>query len=152
MATTQSLPSPTTGIRTSADNIAGYKATASDTVTASAPTLTKTASPTSVTIGQDTTYTVTESIPANVVVPDATIIDTLPDGMTFDAYVSCVMSDGTTCTALPTPTKDATPGTTALAWTVGNLTAIGGRAHDHDQVHRLPGPEEDIRRGQDRGR
>ncbi len=125
-ATADSLdPATFPGARTSADAIAGYTATGSDTVTVpSAAVATKTANPTSVTIGQDTTYTVTTTVPADVTLPNATVIDTLPDGLTFDAYGSCSSTDGTTCQGLPTPTKAAN-GQTRLAWFLGDLPAIG---------------------------
>ncbi len=109
----------------------GYQSTASDTVSLVGPTLTKVANPTSQTIGVDTQYTLTVTIPAQVKLPGATVDDTLPNGMVFDAYgpsVGCT-GDSTVCAAVVaanTPTSGiGTPttgtGSTLLGWYLGNL-------------------------------
>jgi uncharacterized repeat protein (TIGR01451 family)/fimbrial isopeptide formation D2 family protein len=109
-----------------------YAATASDTVSTGGATITKTATPATTTIGVDTTYTATVTIPPDLDFPQATVIDTLPDGMTFDAYGtgSCVDADADPCGSdvviapigTPTPTGS---GTTALAWSLGNIDPDG---------------------------
>jgi fimbrial isopeptide formation D2 family protein/uncharacterized repeat protein (TIGR01451 family) len=112
-----------------------YTATAQDVAHLDGATVTKVASPSSVTNGVDTTYTATVTIPADVQLPGLTITDTLPDGMTFDAYGA---NDTATCTdtvgscgadiqtqSIGTPTK-AGNGTTALAWYVGNVAEDPG--------------------------
>ena len=105
-----------------------YAATATDTVSTGGATITKTATPATTTIGVDTTYTATVTLPANLDFPQATVIDTLPDGMTFDAYGtgSCVDADSDPCGSdvaiAPVGTPVASPaGTTALAWSLGNI-------------------------------
>ncbi len=130
--TAASLDATSPGARTSANlpvgTITGYSASSNDTVTAAGAAVTKTASPTSVIVGGDTTYTVTAAVPANTSFPNLVGVDTLPDGMTFDAYgaISCLNADSTLCgsdyvgKALETPTKAAN-GTTELAWFIGNL-------------------------------
>jgi uncharacterized repeat protein (TIGR01451 family)/fimbrial isopeptide formation D2 family protein len=110
-----------------------YSAATNDTVQAAGPTITKSASPTQVTVGEDTTYTVTATVPAGVMLPDATIEDVLPDGMTFDAYgtgSTCTDSVGGSCgfTATPigTPVANSGTGVTDVAWYLGNLAADPG--------------------------
>jgi uncharacterized repeat protein (TIGR01451 family)/fimbrial isopeptide formation D2 family protein len=113
------------GARTSGS---GYAATAQDTVRLAGATLSKSASPSNVTIGVDTVYTVHVAIPADLAFPQLTVIDTLPDGMTFDAYgsVSCVDAASNPCgpdvavapVGTPGPAAD---GSTALAYSLGNV-------------------------------
>jgi uncharacterized repeat protein (TIGR01451 family)/fimbrial isopeptide formation D2 family protein len=140
------IPSPAVGASTYTNNVAltatsldttaypdartTYTATAQDVVHLEGATVSKVASPTSVTNGVDTTYTATVTIPPDVQLPGLTVTDTLPDGMTFDAYGA----NGTyTCTdtvgscggdiqtqSIGTPAKAAN-GTTSLAWYVGNV-------------------------------
>jgi uncharacterized repeat protein (TIGR01451 family) len=140
------LPSPVVGSDTFTNNVVVtsasldpatspgaklYTTSGADTVTAITATITKVASPQSVTNGQDTTYTATVTIPANVALPNFTAIDTLPDGMTFDGYgsASCSESGVSPCadgpasvTPLGTPAAAAN-GTTQLAWFIGDIAA-----------------------------
>ncbi len=123
---TATVASLATGGRTAGT---GYAAAGSDTVTVVGPTVTKTASPAQVTIGKDTTYTAVITIPPDTRLPNYTAIDTLPDGMTFDAYGSatCQLANGSSCgsdivdTPLGSPAAAAN-GTTRLAWFVGDVT------------------------------
>ncbi len=69
-----------TGERTS------YSANATDTVTAPPASVAKSVSPTSATIGDTVTYTIDATVPAGITAYDATVLDTLPDGMDFRAY------------------------------------------------------------------
>ncbi len=79
----------------------GY--TASDTVTLTAKTASVTSSPSPATLtpGEQTTYTLTVSIPANTVYYDTYVKDVLPPEMEFDAHVSQICTAG--CTAPTTP-------------------------------------------------
>jgi large repetitive protein len=112
----------------------GYSATASDTITLPGASVTKSATPPSVAVGVDTTYTATVNIPRGIALPNLTAIDTLPDGMVFDAYgtATCTRADGTACgtdiadqalnSAAGSPTAGA-DGTTPLAWFIGDVTS-----------------------------
>jgi uncharacterized repeat protein (TIGR01451 family)/fimbrial isopeptide formation D2 family protein len=144
------LPDPAIGSSTLTNNVAvtansldlttypgartTYTATGQDTVDMQGPSVAKVADPTSVTNGVDTTYTATITVPAGLQFPGLTAIDTLPDGMTFDAYgsnasytcsddvggvVGSCGSDVVT-QSVGTPVKAAN-GTTPLAWYIGNL-------------------------------
>jgi fimbrial isopeptide formation D2 family protein/uncharacterized repeat protein (TIGR01451 family) len=144
------LPDPAIGLSTLTNNVAvtanslditaypgartTYTATNQDTVHMQGPTVAKVADPTSVTNGVDTTYTATISIPSGLQFPGLTAIDTLPDGMTFDAYgpgssytcsddvggvIGSCGSDVVT-QSVGTPVKAAN-GTTALAFYIGNV-------------------------------
>jgi fimbrial isopeptide formation D2 family protein/uncharacterized repeat protein (TIGR01451 family) len=143
---TANLPSPAIGTDSYVNSVAAtatsldttaypdarttYTASATDTVNLAGPTIAKAASPTSVTNGVDTTYTVTIHVPANLQFPNFTAIDTLPDGMTFDSYgapasYTCTDTVGScgadvTIHSIGTPAADGS-GKTALAWWIGNL-------------------------------
>ena len=82
------------------------------------------------TIGHRVTYTLTVAVPAHAVVFDQTVIDTLPDTLDFDEYVSATCTSGCTTpeTAIVPQTYTpkvlgATPFTTSVAWYLGNVTA-----------------------------
>ncbi len=126
------------GARTSASTpgvgpYGGYVATASDTVAISGVGVAKSASPTSVATGVATTYTATVTIPADLEFPQLTAIDTLPDGMVFSSYGtgSCVVAGGGSCGSDVEIAPVGTPatagnGTTALAWSLGNVLPYPG--------------------------
>lgn len=107
----------------------GYAATAQDTTHVVGTTITKSANPSSVIVGQDTTYTATVTIPANLSFPTLTAIDYLPDGMVFDSYgtATCTLAGGGSCgadvvdTPLETPTVNPGNGQTELAWFIGDV-------------------------------
>jgi large repetitive protein len=109
--------------------------TNSDTVKITGPTISKVASPTSVTNGVDTTYTVTVNVPAGPELPDLTVIDTLPNGMTFDSYGAnntdtCTDTAGSCGADVQTQSIGApimaSNGTTSLGWWIGNLADDSG--------------------------
>ena len=108
---------------------ANNKASATTTVTGP-PTVVKASDSPEATIGHRIGYTLTVTIPAHAVVYGQTVIDTLPDTLDFDEYVSATCTSGCTTpetTIVPqtyTPkVLVATPFTTSVAWYLGNVTA-----------------------------
>ena len=90
---------------------------------------TKTADPAWATIGTQVTYTVVGTIPANLDLFNATVVDVLPDSLDFDGYVSATCIAG--CPADPAPTVQTynpvvTPTSTTIAWDLGNIAAGTG--------------------------
>jgi fimbrial isopeptide formation D2 family protein/uncharacterized repeat protein (TIGR01451 family) len=119
--TTSSLPSGTAGERTSTSSTnTGYEASTTDTLDVKGPTITKTATPTSATIGGQVQYQATVTLPANTDFHDLTILDTLPNGLVFDSYGSATCSFSCTPQSLGS-THNATTGTTAIGWFLGEL-------------------------------
>jgi uncharacterized repeat protein (TIGR01451 family)/fimbrial isopeptide formation D2 family protein len=105
---------------------ANNKASASTTVTGP-PTVVKVSDSPEATIGHQLTYTLTVTVPAHAIVFDQTVIDTLPDTLDFDGYVSATCTSGCTTpetTIVPqtyTPKiLGVTPFTTGVAWYLGN--------------------------------
>ena len=99
----------------------GYVAQDQDTLTSAEVTITKTASPTTVTIGDTITYTVEVTVPAGVETFDATVLDTLPTNFVFDAPVtsSCASTSGCSLSAtLVGPTGSA------IALAIGDITVL----------------------------
>jgi len=127
-ATAESLP---TGGRTSttaaAADVSGYRATANDTITVPGSVVAKTALPATVAVGVDSTFTDTVTIPANTAFPDFTAVDVLPDGLSFDGFVStsCTGGCSSDLSSITTesPTHDASTGETSIAWWLGNVAA-----------------------------
>jgi uncharacterized repeat protein (TIGR01451 family)/fimbrial isopeptide formation D2 family protein len=108
----------------------GYVASSSSQVTAvSAKIDSKDADPDWGTIGTQLTYTVVVEIPANENLFNTTVVDTLPDSLDFDGYVSATCISG--CPADPAPTVQTytpvvTPASTTIAWDFGNIAAGTG--------------------------
>lgn len=131
VANTTSLPGTVAGERTSGNDPAGtattrYRKTATNTLTVDKASVTKAASPGTATIGSPVTYTVNVTIPAQVELYDATVIDTLPDSIDFDAHTSATCTSG--CPPSLT-TQNYTPvvngnGTTTVAWDLGDLASV----------------------------
>jgi fimbrial isopeptide formation D2 family protein/uncharacterized repeat protein (TIGR01451 family) len=120
-ATSSSLPAGTVGERTSQSSTnTGYTATSTDTVTVKGPTIVKTATPASVTIGGTVQYQATVTLPANTVFHDLTVLDTLPNGLAFDGYGQTSCSSGCSPQSLGS-THSSSAGTTAIGWFVGEL-------------------------------
>jgi len=124
-------PGARTSTTAAGESVPGYSASANDTVIVPGATVTKLASPTTTPVGVDTTFTATVSIPANLSFPDLTGVDLLPDGMTFDAYVSATCEDvvtlgacGSDLSSITTEAAvhDGTTGRTTLGWWLGNVT------------------------------
>jgi fimbrial isopeptide formation D2 family protein/uncharacterized repeat protein (TIGR01451 family) len=127
-------PGARTASSAQAESIAGYSATASDTVSVPGAMVTKIAAPTSSPVGVDSTFTATVSIPAALSFPDLTAVDVLPDGMTFDSFVSATCEDTVTESACGSdvgdtteaPVHDASTGLTSIGWWIGNINPISG--------------------------
>jgi uncharacterized repeat protein (TIGR01451 family)/fimbrial isopeptide formation D2 family protein len=106
----------------------GYVATAQDPVVVGGVSVTKSVTPGTGTIGEDRTFTVTATIPPDLTFPQLTVLDTLPDGMTFDGYASgtCVEADSSACgsdvviSGIGSPVAGPT-GTTPIGWSLGNI-------------------------------
>ncbi|WP_345528230.1 isopeptide-forming domain-containing fimbrial protein [Nocardioides endophyticus] len=127
-ANTTSLGDDTTGVRSSTSTSTtapDYTASASKVLSVVLPTITKDVTPTTATIGDNVTWTVKVTVPANVRYWDTTVVDSVPDGLAVDSYGAI------TCTAgCPggDPTVSTFPvtasGTTQqAAWFLGDLTA-----------------------------
>jgi large repetitive protein len=125
--TATSLAGNATGERTAASATnTGYVADAEATVTLGEATLTKSVLPTSATIGEQVTYTAEATFPANVNYFDATLIDTLPDGLVFDDVVSVACVPNPCAPAVETLAPEPQPdGTTDVAWYLGDLPSLG---------------------------
>ena len=119
-ASTTSLPGPVAGERTaaSATNAARYTETAAVTLVGPRLSLTKTADVVSAAVGDAVTFTVVATVPPDVQTFDATILDTLPAGLTYLDTLSA------TCTA-PLGCSDTVatipPAGQRLAWFLGDL-------------------------------
>lgn len=135
---TTASPGARTASTASSESIAGYSASATDTVSVPGTQITKSPATATAPVGVDTTYTLTVTIPADLSFPDLTAVDVLPNGMTFDQYLTATCTDTTTnsaCTpdsggtaiTTETPTTDTTAdastGETAAAWWIGNVAA-----------------------------
>ena len=106
-----------------------YEANAESSLEVEAATVVKTSNSALATIGHRITYTLTVTLPANVVTFDQTVVDTLPDTLDFDEYVSATCTTGCPPEAVPTvqtytPTIEG--GSTKVAWDFGDLTATAG--------------------------
>lgn len=114
IADATSLSGTVTGERTT------YHASASASVNAPAVLVSKSASPTALTIGEDITWTVSVVIPANVQVFDALVDDALPAGLTFQSYGTpvCVGGCGLTATGLTASGQN-------IGWHLGDISATG---------------------------
>jgi uncharacterized repeat protein (TIGR01451 family)/LPXTG-motif cell wall-anchored protein len=109
----------------------GYQDTATDTVYPPGVLVTKTATPSVGTIGEEITYVATYTFPMDVKAFDATIIDQLPPGITVDGinvgppdqYTvawSCVDSLAGNCGP---PLNELTPSANGVGWWLGDMTA-----------------------------
>jgi large repetitive protein len=94
------------------------------------PSVAKASDSPKATIGSRVTYTLTVTVPAQAVTYNQTVIDTLPDTLDFDEYVSAECTSGCTTpetTIVPqsyTPdVLKSAPSTTSVAWYLGNVTA-----------------------------
>jgi uncharacterized repeat protein (TIGR01451 family)/fimbrial isopeptide formation D2 family protein len=119
-ATSLGAPADADGERTSGT---GYSASKSDTITLVAATITKSASPTTATIGAPITYTLRVTIPSSLALFDVTAVDVLPDSLDFDGYGTETCISG--C-PLVNPVNHYTPvvaGTTRIAWDLGDFAS-----------------------------
>ena len=90
-----------------------------------AASISKSSSPTSGTIGDEITHTLTATIPANVRHYDTTVVDDVPDGLIFGAYVSATCTAGCTGGGTDITPSDLTPvangDDTRIGWYLGDL-------------------------------
>jgi len=100
----------------------GYVSQAQRTVRLGDATLTKNVDQGTATVGEQVTYTTQVTFPGSVTYFDATVIDTLPDGMVFDETVDVTCDGGACAPAVPelSPQPQAN-GSTRLAWFLGDL-------------------------------
>ena len=123
-----SLAGTPTGERTT------YSSSTSDTVAAPASALTKSVSPLTATIGDTVTYTVDATVPAGLTAYDATVLDTMPDGIDFRAYGSIAYTGTSTgCTSLAaaqglTNQTANIDGSTTVGFWLGDITAPVGNS------------------------
>ena len=125
-AKTTSINGSNPNERTSASSTnAGYSASSNSPVKIKGATVTKAVDPAWATIGTPLTYTVDLTIPKDLAMFDLTAVDTLPDSLDFDSYVSASCISG--CPASPAPTVQnynpvVTPAATTIAWDLGNVS------------------------------
>jgi len=107
--------------RTSATQPAapGYQANSQSTVKLTGSSVTKSVTPSWVTIGNVVNYTVKLTIPRNLDFFNLTALDVLPDSLDFDGYVGASCASGCSGTS-PMPTvQNYDPKVTASATTIG---------------------------------
>jgi uncharacterized repeat protein (TIGR01451 family)/fimbrial isopeptide formation D2 family protein len=131
VATTTSMNGEVTGERTAANDPVskkpGYEAKVENSLEVQGASIEKQSDSATATIGHRITYTITVTVPAHVVAYDETVIDTLPDSLDFDEYVSATCTSGcppaiTVHTYIP---KVNAAGTTTVAWDLGDVEAAG---------------------------
>jgi len=127
VATTSSLNGVSTLERTATNAPSeatkkNYEAKAGNTLKVEGATVTKTSDSPEATIGHRITYKLRVTLPAKVVAYDETVIDTLPDSLDFDEYVSATCVEGCPPEAAPTVNtyKPVVAGTTTVAWDFGD--------------------------------
>jgi uncharacterized repeat protein (TIGR01451 family)/fimbrial isopeptide formation D2 family protein len=105
-----------------------YTSPASSTIAVVGANVTKTVTPSFATIGQTVTYTVTAIAVPNVTFLNASVIDTLPNGLDPASVqlgtVTCSRSDGNPCdltSAGPLAQSPGPGGTTIVGFLVGNV-------------------------------
>jgi uncharacterized repeat protein (TIGR01451 family)/fimbrial isopeptide formation D2 family protein len=128
-ATTTSLPGTDPAERTSASTVtAGYVSSASVTLVAKTPSVTKTSDTNSRTPGERVRYTVDVTLPENAILHDVHVRDTLPDAIDFDGYLA---TSSASCISGCTPGNEPViqpydpvtngDGTMTIAWDLGDL-------------------------------
>lgn len=137
-AEASSLLGPVTGERTSgssASTAGDYHATAQDVLRVVLPSISKTVGPDPVTIGSEVTWHVTVTVPAHLQVYDATVVDTVPDGLDVDSYGSttCPSCPGGDPTIAPLPVVNGSAGSRVAAWYLGDL-APSAQVRTYDLV------------------
>ncbi|WP_244930731.1 isopeptide-forming domain-containing fimbrial protein [Nocardioides sp. W7] len=126
LATSTSQPNATGGVRTpasTATTAGDYDATAEKTISVVLPGITKDVSPTTATIGDNLTWTVRVTVPANVRYFDTTVVDTVPDGLAVDGYgaITCTAGCPGTDPAVSTFPVTTSGATQQAAWFLGDL-------------------------------
>jgi fimbrial isopeptide formation D2 family protein/uncharacterized repeat protein (TIGR01451 family) len=135
-ATTQSLPAGQGGepsqTRTAASGHSGYESKDEDTVKLIGATVSKQVTPTEGTIGQYLTYTLHMNLPPEIKYFNTTMVDRLPNGVTFDELVGipkCEFEGGESCGTGEEIAHEAQgDGTTLVGWYFGFFEA--GKARE----------------------
>jgi fimbrial isopeptide formation D2 family protein/uncharacterized repeat protein (TIGR01451 family) len=130
-ATTQSLPAGQGGepsqIRTAEFGQSGYESKAEDTVKLIGATVSKEVTPTEGTIGKELTYTLHMNLPPEIKYFNTTMVDRLPNGVTFDELVGtpkCEFEGGESCGSGEEIAHEVQPdGTTLIGWYFGFFEA-----------------------------
>jgi uncharacterized repeat protein (TIGR01451 family)/fimbrial isopeptide formation D2 family protein len=128
-ANTTSLGSDTSGVRSSTSSSTtapDYAANTSKTISVVLPSITKDVTPTQATIGDNVTWTVKVKVPANVRYWDATVVDSVPNGLAADSYgaITCTAGcPGTDPTVSTFPITTSSSTTQQAAWFLGDLAA-----------------------------
>jgi fimbrial isopeptide formation D2 family protein/uncharacterized repeat protein (TIGR01451 family) len=129
VVTTTSMSGEITGERTAANDPvsgkAGYEAKVETTLEVQGASIEKKSDSATATIGHRITYTLTVTVPAHVVAYDETVIDTLPDSLDFDEYVSATCMSGCppAIAVQSYKPKVNAAGTTTVAWDLGDIAA-----------------------------
>ena len=111
----------------SGNDYGGYRADDDVTVRLLGATIGKATTPSSGTIGEQLTHTLTVTVPENIQLFDATVVDDIPDGLDFEGYVSATCTNG--CAAGPTNITPVTLGSVAngdgtrIGWSLGDLAS-----------------------------
>lgn len=126
LATSTSLPAAIGGVRTpssTASTAGDYDATAQRVLSVVLPSVAKGVDKATATIGSDLTWTVGVTIPADVRYFDATVVDTVPDGLAVDGYgaITCVSGCPGTDPAVATFPVTANGSAQQAAWFLGDL-------------------------------
>ncbi|MFN8149531.1 MAG: isopeptide-forming domain-containing fimbrial protein [Solirubrobacterales bacterium] len=129
----------------SGNDYGGYRADDDVTVRLLGASIGKSTTPASGTIGEQLTHTLTVTIPANIQLFDATVVDDIPDGLDFEGYVSAFCTSAAARRARPTsprrpwarsPTATA-PGSAGASATSPPPRLARGHARLHDPHRRL---------------
>ena len=130
-ATTQSLPEGQGGepsqTRTAEFGQSGYESKAEDTVKLVGATVAKEVAPTEGTIGKELTYTLHMNLLPEIKYFNTTMIDRLPNGVTFDELVGtpkCEFEGGESCGTGEEIAHEVQPdGSTLIGWYFGSFEA-----------------------------
>jgi len=127
VAKTTSMNGAVSGKRTAeeASGDTGYEAKSESSLEVAGATIEKKSDSAKATIGHRITYTLTVTLPADVVAYNETVIDTLPSSLDFDEYVSAECTSGCppAVTVQTYKPKANASNTTSVAWYLGNLEA-----------------------------
>lgn len=126
VATVSSLPTATGGVRTpssSASTAGDYDAIAQRVLTVVLPGITQSVDTAMATIGTDLTWTIGVTVPADVRYFDATVVETVPDGLAATGYGTITCTAGCPGTDQAATTFPFTTSGTSqqAAWFLGDL-------------------------------
>ncbi len=101
----------------------GYEAKSETSLEVAGATIEKKSDSAKATIGHRITYTLTVTLPADVVAYNETVIDTLPTSLDFDEYISAECTSGCppAVTVQTYKPKINASNTTSVAWYLGNI-------------------------------